>query len=638
MAVSTSLPETTVRPRASTSRRVGRARLVRSAFAVAICVWAGAAAAAERSPKRIVLISWYGRESTPNAVMDDALRRAVRSAPRRSLEYYAEYLEDSRFPGEDQSRVLRDYLVRKYASRPVDVVVAQTQPVLSFLLKYRAEIFPDAAIVYNTFSRPVFDDPEIARNATGVIGDNVFRKTLDLALGLHPDTKEVLVIASTPDGSKEYERMFRRQLAGFDKPVAFTYLSDLPLDQLLATVKQASNQSLIIFVRHSQDQPIGLLQPREVLNLVERSTSVPIYGPSLSFLGHGSIGGYVFDTRTAASRAAEMAVRIAGGVRPEDIPVAAVPSVPRFDARQLDRRGIREDRLPAGSVVMFREPTFWQIYGKYIAIALVVFVLETALLGALLVERMMRRRAERERQRIEETLRTTDEALRDSYAHARDLAGRLIVAQEAERKRIALDLHDDLSQKLALLSIDIEQLDRCSRASAPPDLSSRLHDISARAGEIASDVHGLSHQLHPAKLEMLGLAAAAEGFCHEMSAKHGLAIDFNAIDVPRMLAPDVALCVFRIVQEGVHNIVKHSGAHEARVTLSRTGDDLDLQIADSGFGFVPSETEHTGLGLVSMRERVHHVGGTLMVHSAPGRGTQIGVRIPLQRSAARGAA
>src|SRR5262249_10335948 len=340
-----------------------------------------------------------------------------------------------------------------------------------------------------------------------------------------------------------------------------------------------SKRSIIIFIRHSQDQPIGLLAPREVLSLIERSTSAPIYGPSLAFLGHGSIGGYVFDTVAAANRAAEMAGRLARGGPAEDIAVTVVPSVPRFDARQLDRRAIREDRLPAGSVVMFRQPTWWQVYGRYVAIAVTVFVVETALLGALLVEWTMRRRAERERRRVEEALRTTDEALRDSSAHARDLAGRLILAQEAERKRIALDLHDDLSQKLALLSIDIEQLDRSSRASTPPDLASRLHDISARAGEIASDVHGLSPQLHPAKLEMLGLAAATQAFCREISTQHDVAIAFDAIEVPRIVDPEIALCVFRIVQEGVHNVVKHSGAHEARVTLMRAADELDLQIA-----------------------------------------------------------
>src|SRR5262249_58218429 len=110
-------------------------------------------------------------------------------------------------------------------------------PALDYLLKYRADLFPHAAIVYYTVGRPVFDDPSLARDTTGVVADNAYRKTLDLALTLHPGTKEVLVIASTPGGSKLNERIFRRQLQGFDKPVKFTYLSDLPLDQLLSAVR-----------------------------------------------------------------------------------------------------------------------------------------------------------------------------------------------------------------------------------------------------------------------------------------------------------------------------------------------------------------------------------------------------------------
>lgn len=596
-------------------------------------------------PRRILLVGWYGREATPNVVFDETLKNAVQSAAPGTLEYYAEYLEDSRFPGEDQSGILHDFLVRKYAGRPPDVVVAQSQPVLSFLLKYRADLFPNSPIVFNTVTRPVFDDPAVSRNATGVIADNAYRKTLDMALQLHPDTKAVLVIASTPEGNKLNERTFQRQLAGFDKDVTFTHLSDLPLDQLLAGVKKAPKQSIILFVRHSQEEPIGLLLPHDVLSLIERSTNVPIYGPSSTYLGHGSVGGYAFDTQAAANTVTAMALRIANGARPQDVPVTEIASVPRFDSRQLQRWGIGEDRLPPGSVVEFRQPTFWQVYGRYIAIATAIFVVETALLVALLLERAMRRRAEvawqasiTQRERTEAALVATDEALRDSYARVKDLAGRLIAAQEAERKRIARDLHDDLSQKLALLSIDIDQLDRSLREQASDDLSSRLQDISARAGEIASDVHGLSHQLHPSKLEMLGLSVATESFCREVSNQHDLSIAFAATNVPRVVDPNVALCVFRIVQEAVHNVVKHSGARTASVRLVRTGDDLDLQIADSGQGFVPSERERTGLGLVSMRERVHYVGGTLMVHSALGRGTRIDVRIPLRQNAARGAA
>jgi signal transduction histidine kinase len=356
------------------------------------------------------------------------------------------------------------------------------------------------------------------------------------------------------------------------------------------------------------------------------------------YLGHGSVGGYTFDTTAAASRVTDIAIRLAAGTRLEDTPVSEIASVPRFDWHQLQRWGISEDRLPKGSVVLFREVTFWQKYNRYVIVALSLFAAQTALITGLLVQRAKRRRAEQAWREIEKRYRTADEALHDSYARLQDLAGRLIAAQEAERQRIARDLHDDLSQKLALLSIDVDQLHQSSRNRAPEDVESHLRDISLRIGEIATDIHLLSHQLHPSKLEVLGLSAATESVCREVSHQHNISIAFESEDIPRHVDPDVALCVFRIVQEAVHNVVKHSGARAASVRLSRLDGTLDLQIADAGRGFGPNEHERTGLGLVSMRERVHYAGGELAVHSAPGRGTRIAVRIPLRQNAARGAA
>jgi len=235
-----------------------------------------------------------------------------------------------------------------------------------------------------------------------------------------------------------------------------------------------------------------------------------------------------------------------------------------------------------------------------------------------------------ERKRAEEALRTSDEALRASYRRVEDLAGRLIAAQEAERKRIARDLHDDLSQKLALLSIDIDQIPRRTQA----ELGERVRDISGRAAEIASDVHRLAYELHPSKLESLGLVPALQSVCRDISRQYGLQVDFEHTRLPGEVPPDVALCLYRIVQEALHNVVRHSGAREALVDLRTAGDQIELHIADPGTGFVAAGRGNGGIGLVSMRERVNFVGGQIVIHSAPGAGTRIGVRVPIVRQSA----
>ena len=216
----------------------------------------------------------------------------------------------------------------------------------------------------------------------------------------------------------------------------------------------------------------------------------------------------------------------------------------------------------------------------------------------------------------------------------RELSGRLIAAQELERHRIARELHDDLSQRLALLAMELEQLS-AHLAPSEAELSLRSKGLWQKTSEIAADLHRVSHQLHPTKLEALGLVPTINGFCQELWRQHHLQVRFAHQDVPRSIPRDVALCLYRIVQEALHNVIKHSGVLEAEVQLTGTpSHELQLRVADSGSGFAVGTCCTTGLGLISMRERVHSIDGTLVVQSEPGRGTRIGVTVRLQPGAA----
>jgi signal transduction histidine kinase len=221
-----------------------------------------------------------------------------------------------------------------------------------------------------------------------------------------------------------------------------------------------------------------------------------------------------------------------------------------------------------------------------------------------------------------------ESALRASHDRNRDLAGRLIDSQEAERERIARELHDNLSQKLALLNIDLDQLTRRLEGRYP-DLANDARTAAQRAAEIATDIHELSHQLHPSKLRMLGLIRAMEGICRDMAIQHDIVVDFTHEGVPANVSPATSLCLYRILQEALHNVAKHSAATRAEVRLVRDRDTIYLRIDDQGTGFDPDRLDGTGLGLVSMRERVNHLGGRLSIGSAPGDGTRIGVYLPL---------
>jgi len=211
----------------------------------------------------------------------------------------------------------------------------------------------------------------------------------------------------------------------------------------------------------------------------------------------------------------------------------------------------------------------------------------------------------------------------------RNLSGRLLSAQEGERRRIARELHDNLSQQIALLAIELDGV-ALKLVRPPATIVQSLHELRERTAQISSEIHGLSHRLHSSKLEMLGLVAALHGHCQELAAQ-GVDAHLHHENVPRSLSQEVELCLFRIVQEALSNVVKHSGTHEAQVTLHGTGDVLVLSITDSGRGFDERRATETGngLGLASMRERLRLINGEFTIRSQPGQGTTITARVPI---------
>jgi PAS domain S-box-containing protein len=220
-------------------------------------------------------------------------------------------------------------------------------------------------------------------------------------------------------------------------------------------------------------------------------------------------------------------------------------------------------------------------------------------------------------------------ARKEAEEAAHSLSGRLIHAQEVERTRLARELHDDVNQSLALLAVELELFGQQPPVAASA-VTGRMQDLSALVRNLSSGVHRLSQDLHPAKLEQLGLEAAVRGFCRELGAARHIEIVFEPHDVPRSLPNDIALCLYRVVQEGLQNVVKHSGANGAKVELTAHDHELCLVVSDRGCGFDAAKTMGgSSLGLVSMRERVRLVHGHISVRSRHGEGTRIDVRVPL---------
>jgi PAS domain S-box-containing protein len=210
------------------------------------------------------------------------------------------------------------------------------------------------------------------------------------------------------------------------------------------------------------------------------------------------------------------------------------------------------------------------------------------------------------------------------------LSGRLITAQEDERKRIARELHDDLNQRMALLSIELAQV-RQILPNEPNRAIERVKELQRKTIEISEDLHRISYRLHPSKLDHLGLIPALRSFCSELAEHSGYRINFLALGSPRTLPADITLCIFRVAQEALQNSVKYSGALSIDITLGISESSVKLYVSDSGRGFdMKSGKMSGGLGFTSMAERLHLVGGFIEVWSEPLSGTQIEATVPLE--------
>src|SRR5262249_45541541 len=263
-----------------------------------------------KTPKRVLVLYWYGRDFPHNAEFDRSFQNVLNSAAPGSIEYYPEYLETDRFPGEEQALLLRDYLRQKYADRTIDVVVASGYVPLDFLVKYRDELFPNTPIVFLLGTHPSPQELAAGPGMTGIIIMNTYRQTVDLALRLHPGMEQVFIVSGTLEHDKKYEIAAREPLDGFQSRVQITYLTDLTPDDVIAKMKSLLEKSVVLYVwQMVRDQQGQLLEATDVLSLIVRSARVPIYRMTGSSIGNGIVGGYVFTDEANANRRAEIALR-----------------------------------------------------------------------------------------------------------------------------------------------------------------------------------------------------------------------------------------------------------------------------------------------------------------------------------------
>jgi PAS domain S-box-containing protein len=704
----------------------------------------GPAAAQVKEVRRVLIIYELGLSSPGVELVDQGVRTALRNSPYQ-IELYREYLETTLFPDAATQDEIRQWYIKKYTNRKLDLIIAAGPSPLRFLAASHDRYFGGVPLVFCGTSEYQADYPRIDSDLTGVWETYEPSKTLDAALRLEPNTKHVFVISGSTALDRHLEGVAKQDLAGYASKLDVTYLSNLTTPQMLEKVGHLPGHSIVLITDFAEDAAgrkfVGSAQASP---MIVQAANAPVFSFADVDLGHGEVGGYVSSFKKEGQIVGDLALKILGGAKPGDLPVTNGVSLYTFDWSALRHWGLNDADLPAGSIIVDKQQSLWEAYRRYIVAAIFLLLAQALIIMGLLWQRAERRKAEASVRESEERFRLvantapvmiwmagTDklcnyvnqpflaftgrsleeelgngwttgifpvdaEVCREAFTRAFDrrapfeleyrirrydgeyrwifdlgvprfnadgsfagyigscidvterklaeealstVSRKLIEAHEEERTWIARELHDDINQRLALLAVNLDILKGELPATAA-DSKLRLADVKQQAKDLGLDVQALSHRLHSSKLEYLGLTAAAAAFCREFSEHKGVPIEFHSENIPKSLPEEISLCLFRVLQEGLQNAAKHSGAPEYRVSIAADSGEVSLTVSDSGCGFDMEEAlKAHGLGLTSMKERLKIVNGELRIDSQTNRGTVVHARVPfhVNTCVARGA-
>ena len=561
--------------------------------------------------RRVLIFNDFGSISSPGT---ESINRAIAEGLEQSpyqIELYSESLEATLFPDEVTQQKFRDWYIQKYAARRPDVIVTVGPASLEFLIDAHEHSFSNIPVVYSGVTEEMIERLKPGYDFVGIRSGVQPEKTLLAALNLQPRTKRVVIVGGRGAFDRDIEAETRRALHEYESHLDFTYLTDLDMPSLLKRLGQLPRDTIVLHTSLMEDAAGNhFINSSQSVPMVSAAANAPVFVLDAEGIGRGPVGGDLISWASEGRIAATMARRILDGETVRDIPGVKGSNAYIFDWRALQRWGLKERDLPTGSEVRFRQQSLWERASRIWLGGLAVILALVALVVYLHFSRGQLNRAR---------------------SAELELSGHLINAQEKERSRLASELHDDFSQRVALLALGLDSASELVDSS--PDLAKqKLHSLMNSASELGADLHTVSHRLHSSTLEKLGLTAGLSALCREFTAQQGIEVDFKYNGVPRSIHPDAALALFRIAQEGLRNLKKHSGATRGSVYLCESGDNVHVFVADTGVGFDVHgpKRDWLGLGIRSMEERANLLGGRFEISSKPGRGTRIDAWIPAQ--------
>ena len=584
---------------------------------------------APAAAKRILLLHQGGVGEPLRARFDVAFVDAVRSADSTPIDLYEETIETRRFPGSQQSWLMKEYLRNRYADRPIDVIVAAASGPVTFARLYREMFGAPAIVAILPPARQIAEDPDLI---TGLRGGSWVNGTLDLALTLLPGTRSVFVINGARDDNEEIESEVELQLKTYPRNLEFVPLRNLPLDDLVSRVATLPRDSIVLFFRQTMRSHSEDVDQFEALAQIVEAAPVPVLSPVEEFVGHGILGGYVWRFETDATRIADMATRIASGVPVRKIPIGELTQTNMVDWRQLQRWNIPEARVPSDSVVRFRPQSFFVLYKWYVVGGLIVFTAQLALIVGLLVQRVWRRRAEADARRTREHL-----------AH---------MTRVSAMGELAASLAHELNQPLTAIRANAQAARRLLTAGgAPPgELPEILQDIvddNKRAAEVISRMREMVTKRTPERRHVdvnevviaVTKIVASDSIIRQVSIDLDLAPEDLIVEADRVQLEQVVLNLLLNALDAVSmsNRVPHkvvmvtnmSDRNTAHVIVRDNGPGLktgsEWQVFEP---FYTTKGSGMGMGLSIARSIIEAHGGTIWAATDVTHGAEFHVTLP----------
>ena len=558
--------------------------------------------------KRVVILYTHRQMSPINKQWHSGIVDGIKQVYDGPMDIETEYmdvvLQDDKEYFHEWSEVLR----LKYSKYPPDVVIPVFFPAYAFAVMNREMFFPGCPMVFCAVPQSFAESQKSKRNITGVGAQFDNRPSMEVIKKVLPGTKKLLVLSGKSRLDIWLSEIAMRQSEIAFPEIEFKALAGLTPAEAALEFVQAGPDTAGLLLSFELDNYGNRMNTTEYLHELNKVSKVPIFGCYDTILGHGILGGALVSPTDFGNATGKIAGRVLNGESADDIPKDYSQTYTiAFDHEVLRKFGISESRLPVGAKVINRKPTIWSQYGRYISTGVAALLVQSAIIVSLLLNRSKRIAAEKE---------------------AQSLAGRILSAGEEERRYLARELHDDVSQRLAAVSIETGTLE--NKMSESSEIKVPLGKLKKNLISICDDLHRMSRHMHPSVLDDFGLSEALRSECGELSQRWGIPIELHCSKRFPEIPKSVALCLYRVAQESLWNAIRHSGGSKITIELKSDAEFVYMDISDDGKGFEPSTVQKTRrLGLASMSERIRLVSGTIRTRSAPGQGVTISVVAPI---------